>query len=97
MPRQRKVDVVSEIAELLHVPTPRMSTGSTEPKQIFDLVNERLGLGIPEGTTKPEVARAIVESSGEAWSPMFESSGGTVTLDGLVAVRGAVRFFLGSG
>lgn len=93
--RPLKSQIVEEIAGLLQVAAPRMSTGSTEPKEIFLSVNDRLGLGISDRATKPDMARAIVEASGEAWSPTFESRGGTVTLDGLVAVLGAVKFFLG--
>ena len=73
-----------------------MSTGSTEPKTIFLLVNDVLGLGISPKKTKPDLARGIVEASGEVWGASFESRGGTVTLDGLVAVRVAVRFFSGA-
>ena len=73
-----------------------MSTGSTEPKAIFLLVNDALGLGISTRKTKPELARAIVEASGEVWEPSHESRGGTVTLHGLLAVRRAVHFFSGT-
>lgn len=73
-----------------------MSTGSTEPKTIFLLVNEALGLGLSPRKTKPELAKAIVEASGEVWGPSCESRGGTVTLEGLQAVRQAVRFFSGA-
>ena len=93
---RQKVDVVREIAVVLGVQAPPMSTGSTEPKAIFLLVNEALGLGISPGKTKPELARCIVESSGEVWGASCESRGGTVTLEGLLAVREAVRFFSGS-
>lgn len=70
-----------------------MSTGSTEPREIFVLVNDVLGLGIAPSKTKPELARAIVEASGEVWTASSESRGGTVTLEGLLAVRRAVTFF----
>jgi hypothetical protein len=90
-----KQDLVAEIAEALGREVPKMSTGSTEPRAIFDLVNDELALGLPEGLTKPEIARAIVESTGEVWTPDCESRGGTVTLSGLRAVRAAVRFYLG--
>lgn len=96
MTRISKADVVQEIADALGVEAPRMSTGSTEPKAIFLLVNDVLGLGVPLDRTKPEMARAIVEASGEAWRASCESRGGTVTLDGLQAVREAVRFFCGA-
>lgn len=93
---ETKADIVTEIAQRLGTPTPRMSTGSTEPREIFELANEVLGLGIPSGLTKPELASAIVESSGESWNADFESSGGTVTKKGLLAVAKAVGFFTGA-
>jgi hypothetical protein len=93
--RQQKADVVQEIAQALGVPAPPMSTGSTEPKTIFLLVNEALGLRLSPKMTKPDLARAIVEASGEVWGASYESRGGTVTLDGLKAVRRAVAFFVG--
>lgn len=88
-----KADLVAAIAGALGVPTPRMSTGSTEPREIFELVNDAFGLGL--SGTKPELARGIVEASGEPWLPDYESRGGTVTKGGLAAVLEAVRFFLG--
>jgi hypothetical protein len=72
-----------------------MSTGSTEPKAIFLLTNEVLGLGISISLTKPEMARRIVESAGFTWSPTSESRGGTVTGEGLQRVLEAILFFKG--
>lgn len=93
--RVQKSDLVAAIATELGVEPPRMSTGSTEPKEIFLLVNEVLGLGLPTGLTKPELARGIVESSGEVWTATCESRGGTVTAEGIQRVLDAVRFFAG--
>jgi hypothetical protein len=90
----KKVDIVVEIAHRIGVDPPRMSTGSTEPRGIFELINDRLGLGADTRLGKPELARAIVESSGAAWHPDFESRGATVTKRGLLAVLTAVEFFL---
>lgn len=94
--RQRKGDVVNEIAAALAVQTPPMSTGSTEPAEIFRVVNYQLGLGLDPEATKPQLARGIVEASGEAWHPDYESRGATITLAGLQAVFRAVSFFVGS-
>lgn len=85
---------VREIARLLGVEMPPMSTGSTEPRAIFDYVNTTLGLGIEVELTKPELARAIVESTGRSWNADCESSGGTVTRNGLAAVHRAVEFYV---
>ena len=90
----KKQDLVVEIARHLCVHAPPMSTGSTEPRRIFELVNERLGLGIDPRLGKPELARAIVEASGSRWHPDYESRGATVTKQGLAAVLEAVDFFL---
>lgn len=88
-----KVDYVWAISELIEIEMPHMSTGSTEPRELFAAVNEQLGLGLPAGGTKPELARGIVESSGSPWLPNYESTGSTITLDGLKAVHAAVEFF----
>ncbi|GAB3052883.1 hypothetical protein GCM10027053_11470 [Intrasporangium mesophilum] len=93
--RVQKQDVVAEIAKAIGRAAPKMSTGSTEPRAIFDLVNEELALGLQSTLTKPQMARAIVESTGQVWGPDYESRGGTVTLKGLEAVREAVRFYVG--
>ena len=90
----RKIDIVYELAHEIGVPPPPMSTGSTEPRLIFVLINDRLGLGIDQRLGKPELARSIVEASGESWHPDYESRGATVTKSGLLAVLDAVRYFL---
>ena len=89
-----KGDLVIEIARRLGHEPPRMSTGSTEPRAIFSMVNDHLGLGLHESLGKPDLARAIVEASGARWEPDFESRGATVTRQGLLAVLRAVDFFL---
>ncbi len=90
----RKVDIVAEIARCLGVEAPGMSTGSTEPRRIFELVNDRLGMGLDRRLGKPQMARAIVEAAGFTWYPDYESRGATVTKEGLMAVLGTVQFLL---
>ncbi|CAL8967804.1 hypothetical protein CELL_00090 [Cellulomonas sp. T2.31MG-18] len=92
--RVQKVDLVAAIASALGVQAPKMSTGSTEPKEIFLIANEVLGLGLPTSLTKPELAKGIVEAAGHVWTPSSESRGGTVTTDGLERVLAAVRLFV---
>jgi hypothetical protein len=94
MSGRTKGEIVDEIARMLGVPTPPMSTGSTEPKAIFELVNRELGLGLGPGLGKAELAKAIVGAAGFDWSPDCESRGATVTTTGLEAVAAAVRLFL---
>ncbi|MGY2873822.1 hypothetical protein ACVW00_001012 [Marmoricola sp. URHA0025 HA25] len=95
MRQRRKIDVVRNVAILLGAEPPPMSTGSTEPREIFVIVNDRLGLGIRSNATKQEMARRIVQASGRVWAPDYESRGATITREGLEAVESAVRFFLG--
>ena len=81
--RKEKEGVVAEIARVLGVEDPGSSTGSTVTKEIFLQTNEVLGLGHEPSLGKTELARAIVESSGEPWLPSYESTGSTVTSAGL--------------
>lgn len=90
-----KEEIVREIADLLGIQHPGMSTGSKEPKQILLATNSILGLGLDPRLKKPDLAREIVEAAGGKWDPDCESTGDTVTTVGLVRVRQAVRFFLG--
>lgn len=90
-----KADIVWDIAIRLGVDAPKMSTGSTEPREIFEIVNHTLGLGIDASLTKPDMARQIVESAGMTWNAHYESAGGTVTKQGLEAVLRAVEHFVG--
>ena len=89
-----KSEVGKSITDKLGIPEVHFSTGSTEPKELFLAVADSLGIQISSVTTKPGLARTIVESSGGSWLPQFESSGSTVTLEGLLAVQSAVEFFL---
>ena len=93
MPVQ-KVELVAAIAKILGVEPPRMSTGSTEPKEIFLLANDVLGLGLSADLSKPDLAKGIVEASGGVWTATCESRGGTVTAEGIDRVLTAVQFFL---
>ncbi|MEX2375392.1 MAG: hypothetical protein WD942_07365 [Dehalococcoidia bacterium] len=92
-----KEEIVGEIARRIGVASPRMSTGSTEPREIFELVNESLGLRLEAHghLTKPDLARGIVEAAGLQWLPTYESHGGTVTRPGLLGVLKAVELLLG--
>ena len=91
-----KEEVANQITDLLGVPKVHFSTGSTEPKELFVQIAESLGIDISEDSTKPGIAKKIVESTGELWHVEHESSGSTITLKGLKAVQSAVEFFLQS-
>lgn len=96
MSRRLKIEIVAEIAGYIGIEVPHMSTGSTEPRVLFDAVNIELGLGLPGDFTKPQMAKAIVESAGFSWKSTHESTGGTVTTAGLLAVEEAVALLTGN-
>lgn len=81
---------MADIASMLGLQAPTMSTGSTEPRAIFTMANQQLGLGLDETLAKPDLARGIVEATGAKWLPEYESRGSTVTAAGLEAVALAV-------
>jgi hypothetical protein len=96
--KKTKSELVAELAQLIGLKeTPKMSTGSTEPRAIFDAVSDALGLRLNlQQLSKPEVAAEIVKSAGIPWLPNYESEGGTVTREGILEVVRAVQFFLGN-
>lgn len=85
-----KAEFNDAISLLLGIQPPPMSTGSTESKMLFVRMNEVLGLGLDSRMSKQRLARAICEVAGEAWSPMCESRGGTITTEGLSTVYNAL-------
>ena len=93
------MQIVEQIAERLGVEPPPMSSGSTEPKRIFELIVEELSLPIAaDQFTKPDLAHEIVKRAELHWSPVTcESSGGTVTRMGLDMVWQAVQVLIGDG
>jgi len=93
-PILHKSKVANEITELLRLEPVHFSSGSTEPKELFLSIADSLGLGIDPILPKPVIARRIVESSGQTWLTDYESSGGTVTLKGLQAVKTSVEYYL---
>jgi hypothetical protein len=92
-----KAELVSQIAGLIRLSeVPRMSTGSTEPKEILTAIDYAFGLSLPcDEMTKPDLAATIVRSAGFLWSLNCESTGGTITREGLLMVLKATEFFAG--
>lgn len=87
---ETKQDVMDDVNGHLELPSVRVSSGSTEPREFFERIIELLAVPAPESTDKPGLGRAIVEGAGMPWLPTYESRGSTVTLEGLKAVREAV-------
>lgn len=94
---ETKQDVLDDITELLGLPASTVSVGSSLPSEVFVAAAQRLGLGIG---SMPEICEAIVRSAGHSWSPGFDSrgslsgGGSTVTLEGIRAMREALRALL---
>ena len=87
-----KQAIMNEISGLLGMPEYEVSTGSSEPREFLIEVASQIGLSkLTSNLSKPEIAKAIVESYGEKWLIEYDSSGSTVTKEGLKAVLRAVR------
>ncbi len=86
-----KQDLINEICVHLGIPSYIISTGSTEPKDFLLAVADQLGItGLSIGMDKQELGKLIVEASGELWLPDFDSTGGTITKEGLMAIKSSV-------
>jgi hypothetical protein len=88
-----KEEIAADILESLGLPMVHFSTGSTEPRELFDCIADSLGIGDTRSLTKPRAARMVVEAAGLDWSSDCESVGGTVTKIGILRVADAVQFF----
>lgn len=94
---ETKQDVVDDICILLGIRRQRVSTGSSLPSEIFRIASERLGLPYQ---SMPDACEQIVKQAGMTWDPDFDSrgtasgGGSTVTIDGIQAVRTALRSLL---
>jgi len=92
-----KQDVLDEVCDLLGRPRAMVSTGSSLPSDVFADAARAVGVGLG---SMPEVAEAIVLKAGRRWSPSFDSratisgGGSTVTMEGLEAMRDALRILL---
>ena len=91
---ETKQDIVNDICDVLNIPRQVVSVGSSIPSSIFATAARRVG--VPLGSM-PEIGEAIVRRAGQSWSSTYDSrgtvsgGGSTVTLEGLQAVRQALR------
>jgi hypothetical protein len=87
-----KQSIIDEICNHLGIQSYLVSTGSTEPREFLEAVIDQLGIkNLAKGLQKPELGKLIVEAEGELWLPKYDSSGGTITKEGLEAIQRAVH------
>jgi hypothetical protein len=86
-----KQEIIDEVCNHLGISSFYISTGSTEPKDFLLAVADQLGIkGLSSGMDKQEIGKLLVEASGSLWLPDFDSSGGTITKEGLIAIAQSV-------
>jgi len=86
-----KQEIIDSVCKHLKIGTYLISTGSTEPKEFLIAIADQLGItGLSVGLDKQELGKLIVEASGEPWLPDYDSTGGTITKEGLLAIRDSV-------
>lgn len=83
-----KQEIIDDICEHLGISSYLVSTGSTEPKEFLIAVADQLGItGLSKGMDKQELGKLLVEGSGSLWLPQYDSTGGTITKEGLEAIK----------
>lgn len=86
-----KQEIIDSVCKHLNIGTFLISTGSTEPKEFLIAIADQLGIsGLSIGMDKQELGKLIVEASGELWLPGYDSTGGTITKEGLLAIKDSV-------
>jgi hypothetical protein len=95
--RMTKQELIDEICGLLRFGPYKLGVGSSEPAEFLSVLAQKLGVDVVGAHGKPEVARAIVESSGLQWTTDCDSSssksggGSTVTTIGIGRLLQATR------
>lgn len=85
---ETKQDVMDAISYHLKIPYFPCSSGSTEPKAFLEAVTRTNGNNeASNGLDKIDLAKLIVESGGKKWLPAFDSTGGTITKEGMLAIQ----------
>ena len=86
-----KQEIIDSVCKHLKIGTYLISTGSTEPKEFLIAIADQLGItGLSVGMDKQELGKLIVEASGEPWLPDYDPTGGTITKEGLLAIKDSV-------
>ncbi len=86
-----KQEIIDDICQHLGIPSYTVSTGSTEPKDFLIAIADQLGItGLSQGMDKQELGKLLVEASGGLWLPEYDSTGGTITKEGLKAIKFSV-------
>jgi hypothetical protein len=86
-----KQEIIDDICQHLGIPSYIVSTGSTEPKDFLIAIADQLGItGLSQGMDKQELGKLLVEASGSLWLPEYDSTGGTITKEGLEAIKFSV-------
>ncbi len=97
---QPKWQTMQEVCELLGIQLHRPGKGSSVPLIFFSDIASHMG--IPQQSSMPALARAIIERSHLPWLDSFSSEhtnsggGSTVTALGLLQIKNAVLIWLGN-
>lgn len=94
---ETKQNVLDDVCDLLGIPRRAVSVGSSLPSDVFQAAASQVGV---PGGTMPEVCEAIVLKAGMPYAADYDSrasasgGGSTVTLEGIQAMRKALRSLL---
>lgn len=95
---ETKQDVLNDVTRMLGMPSRQVSVGSSLPSDVFAAAANRVG--VASTGSMPEVLERVVAKAGHRYSPSFDSrgsisgGGSTVTLEGIRALRSALRALL---
>lgn len=95
---ETKQDVLDDITRMLGIPSREVSVGSSLPSDVFAAAATRVG--VTTTGSMPEVLERVVAKAGHTYNSSFDSrgtisgGGSTVTLEGIQALRSALRALL---
>lgn len=95
---ETKADIVREICDLVSIPEYTTTTGSSIPRRFFSDLLDTFGI-VDEGDSVT-ASKKLFELTSIIWEPAYASEntpsggGGTITLEGLKALRNVVIYLL---
>ena len=95
---ETKNSVIEEICWAIDIPVIKTTVGSSVPRKLFSDVLQYFGL--PDNGSSIDAAELVVRKAQLEWKAEFDSrdspsgGGGTITLDGLIALRDGINVLL---
>ena len=89
--RRRKIEIATNVCEVLNIEAPPALKGSTVPRTFYEGVADALGIPSEKKQAKHLLFKDILKHLGIELKPAHMSSGATITTEGILAIEFGVQ------